>query len=73
MIVLLGATPVFVDIDPRTYNLDPSRVAAAITSRTRRCHAGFVVWPVRRYGRNSGCGRGFAGGRRRGTELWRGL
>ena len=27
--------PVFVDIDPRTYNMDPTRVEAAITSRTR--------------------------------------
>jgi perosamine synthetase len=30
-----GATPVFADIDPRTYNLDPSSVEAAITPRTR--------------------------------------
>jgi dTDP-4-amino-4,6-dideoxygalactose transaminase len=30
-----GATPVFVDIDPRTYNLDPERVAEAVTGRTR--------------------------------------
>jgi perosamine synthetase len=30
-----GATPVFVDIDPVTYNIDPARVEAAITSRTR--------------------------------------
>jgi dTDP-4-amino-4,6-dideoxygalactose transaminase len=30
-----GATPVFVDIDPQTYNIDPDRVAAAITPRTR--------------------------------------
>ena len=30
-----GATPVFVDIDPETYNLDPQRVAEAITARTR--------------------------------------
>jgi perosamine synthetase len=30
-----GATPVFVDIDPDTYNIDPTRVAEAITSRTR--------------------------------------
>src|SRR4051794_25344796 len=30
-----GATPVFVDIDPETYNVDPQRVAEAITSRTR--------------------------------------
>jgi perosamine synthetase len=30
-----GATPVFVDIDPDTYNIDPVRVAEAITPRTR--------------------------------------
>ena len=29
-----GATPVFADIDPRTFNLDPAAVEAAITSRT---------------------------------------
>lgn len=44
MIALLGATPVFVDIDPRTWNMDPSRVSAAITSRTR------AVMPVSLYG-----------------------
>ncbi|HUK62500.1 MAG TPA: DegT/DnrJ/EryC1/StrS family aminotransferase, partial [Dongiaceae bacterium] len=31
----VGATPVFVDIDPRTYNLDAHRLEAAITPRTR--------------------------------------
>jgi dTDP-4-amino-4,6-dideoxygalactose transaminase len=41
---ILGATPVFVDIDPRTFNLDPQRVAAAITPRTK------VVLPVHLYG-----------------------
>jgi dTDP-4-amino-4,6-dideoxygalactose transaminase len=30
-----AATPVFVDIDPATYNLDPNQLAAAITARTR--------------------------------------
>lgn len=30
-----GATPVFADIDPATYNVDPARVAEAITPRTR--------------------------------------
>jgi perosamine synthetase len=30
-----GATPVFVDIDPETYNMDPAKVEAAITSRTK--------------------------------------
>ena len=30
-----GATPVFVDCDPVTYNLDPKKIEAAITPRTR--------------------------------------
>ncbi len=30
-----GANPVFVDIDPDTYNIDPAHVAEAITPRTR--------------------------------------
>jgi dTDP-4-amino-4,6-dideoxygalactose transaminase len=40
----LGATPVFVDIDPVTYNLDPGAVADAITLNTR------AVIPVHLYG-----------------------
>jgi len=31
----VGATPVFVDIDPRTLNLDPARIEEAVTPRTR--------------------------------------
>ena len=34
-VVLRGATPVFVDIDPATLNIDPDRVAEAVTSKTR--------------------------------------
>lgn len=34
-ITLLGARPVFVDIDPRTYNLDPNRLEPVITARTK--------------------------------------
>jgi len=44
VIALVGATPVFVDIDPRTYNLDPGRLEAAITPRTK------AVIPVSLYG-----------------------
>jgi dTDP-4-amino-4,6-dideoxygalactose transaminase len=34
-VLQVGAIPVFVDIDPRTYTVDPAAVAAAITERTR--------------------------------------
>jgi dTDP-4-amino-4,6-dideoxygalactose transaminase len=34
-ILYTGARPVFVDIDPRTYNIDPELVEAAITPRTK--------------------------------------
>lgn len=44
MIALLGATPVFADIDPKTYNLDPAKLHAAITERTR------AIMPVSLYG-----------------------
>lgn len=35
VVVHCGATPVFVDIDPGTFNLDPSTVRAALTDRTK--------------------------------------
>jgi len=34
-ILSLGGIPIFADVDPRTYNIDPERVENAITSRTR--------------------------------------
>jgi len=34
VITKIGATPVFADVDPHTYTLDPVKVAAAITPRT---------------------------------------
>ena len=43
-VALLGAKPVFVDIDPRTYNLVPDLLSAAITKRTK------AIIPVSLYG-----------------------
>src|SRR6185312_4862011 len=34
-ILYVNAKPVFVDIDPKTLNMDPTKVAAAITPRTK--------------------------------------
>jgi hypothetical protein len=38
-IVMRGATPVFVDVDARTLNIDPARVEAAVTPRTKAIFA----------------------------------
>jgi len=40
----LGAAPVFVDIDPETYNIDPYKIEAKITSKTK------AIIPVHLYG-----------------------
>ena len=42
--IQLGITPVFVDIDPLTYNIDPTNIEAAITDRTK------AITPVHLYG-----------------------
>ncbi|NNA93373.1 DegT/DnrJ/EryC1/StrS family aminotransferase [Pseudomonas gessardii] len=43
-VALLGAKPVYVDVDAKTYNLDPQLLAAAITTRTK------AIIPVSLYG-----------------------
>jgi UDP-2-acetamido-2-deoxy-ribo-hexuluronate aminotransferase len=44
VIVLCQANPVFVDIDPLTYNIDPNKIEGAITAKTR------AIMPVSLYG-----------------------
>ena len=43
-ISMVGATPIFVDIDPKTFNIDPNLIEPAITERTK------AVLPVHLYG-----------------------
>ncbi|MBX6313142.1 MAG: DegT/DnrJ/EryC1/StrS family aminotransferase [Isosphaeraceae bacterium] len=59
----LGAKPVFVDIEPDTYNLDPSRLEAAITPRTR------AIIPVHLYGQAADMDPVLAIARRHGLKV----
>lgn len=43
-VALLGAKPIYVDVDSRTYNLDPAKLEASITPRTK------AIIPVSLYG-----------------------
>jgi len=43
-IAFLGAVPVFVDIDEKTYNIDPTKIEASITDKTK------AIMPVSLYG-----------------------
>ena len=62
-IARLGARPVFVDIDPHTYNLDVSQVADAITPRTK------AIMPVHLYGQCAEMDPLLALGRRHGIPV----
>jgi dTDP-4-amino-4,6-dideoxygalactose transaminase len=59
----LGARPVFVDIDPVTFNLDPAAVARAVTPRTR------AVIPVHLYGQCADMDPLLETARRRGLKV----
>ena len=43
-VALLGAKPIYVDIDEQTYNIDPAKIEAAITDKTK------AIIPVSLYG-----------------------
>jgi len=57
-IVYTGATPVFVDIDPTTFTIDPDAIEAAVTRRTK------AIIPVHLYGQTADMDRVLAVARR---------
>lgn len=50
-VALCGAAPVFVDIDPATFNMDPYKIEPAITNKTK------AILPVHLYGQPADMGR----------------
>jgi perosamine synthetase len=63
-IVHAGATPVFADVDPQTYNLDPDAAEAAITPRTK------AIMPVHQIGMPADMDRFNAIGRKHGIKIF---
>jgi perosamine synthetase len=63
-IVHSGATPVFADVDPQTYNLDPDAAEAAITPRTR------AIMPVHQIGMPADMDRFNEIGRKHGIRIF---
>lgn len=60
---LLGGVPVFADVDPDTFNLDPAQIEAKITSRTS------AILPVHLYGQPADLDAILEIGRRRGVKV----
>ena len=43
-ILLVGAKPVIIDVDPITWNIDPREIKKAITKKTRAIIPGHFIW-----------------------------
>jgi perosamine synthetase len=63
-VVHAGATPVFADVDPQTYNLDPAAAEAAITRRTK------AIMPVHQIGMPADLDRFIALGEKHGIKIF---
>jgi dTDP-4-amino-4,6-dideoxygalactose transaminase len=62
-VVLAGGTPVFGDIDPKTFNLDPAHAESLITSRTK------AIMPVHLYGHIADMEKFEAIGKKHGVQI----
>ena len=62
-VVLAGGTPVFGDIDPKTFNLDPAHTESLITSRTK------AIMPVHLYGHIADMEKFEAIGKKHGVQI----
>lgn len=74
VICQVGARPVFVDIDPATFNMNVDLLEAAITPPHQGDYAGEPFWPdggLREDQRHRSSPRQYSGNRRRRPKLWR--
>ena len=62
-VVLAGAVPVFADIDPKTFNLDPDHAQSLITSKTK------AIMPVHLYGHIAAMDRFAEIGKKHGVQI----
>ena len=55
-IVRAGATPVVVDCEPKTWNMDPTQIESRITPRTKAIMVVHIYRTASRHGSGDGCG-----------------